>query len=277
MRGPATRSRVPAREWPTFPAPAPPRSYRNPPDRPPFSLRVVLKGRAHAAHPSLIEAAGPRSRLVANRGSFSVVVHSKGDVIAHSAAVTVRQVRMVLHSTTTSGMPFTSRTRSGTTKALPLLKPGWQSTRYWLITVKRLLAGVSQFDVRLAAPAVPAGQAFYRQPTDQEGGGLLVGLAVRAQPGDRLIRRRIAAHHPARACRQARGFSARSCSRSSHSVKLDRPVARGSSSRPRYRPNRVPATGLRTAFRHHRVPSPSGALLLWSRLGAVVCRGRGGR
>ena len=50
----------------------------------------------------------------------------------------------LLHSTNTSGTPFTSSTRSGTIKALALLKPGGHATRYWLITVKRLLAGVSQ-------------------------------------------------------------------------------------------------------------------------------------
>ena len=94
----------------------------------------------------------------------------------------------LLHSTTTNGMPFTNSTRSGTMNCLALLKPGGQSTRYWLMTVKRFVGWCVPVDVAEGSDRArrPSRAGPRRSALDQQLSGLLVGLheLVRAEPGD---------------------------------------------------------------------------------------------
>ena len=95
-----------------------------------------------------------------------------------------------LHSTSTSGMPFTNSTSSGTMNFLPWV-PG-MSTRNCETTTKSLCAGMLPVDVLdpLVPAAVPARQTLYRDPVEQEVGRLLVRLqqARCADPGQRVDR-----------------------------------------------------------------------------------------
>ena len=81
----------------------------------------------------------------------------------------------LLHSITTSGMPFTKSTMSGMMKSRPPAAQGG-STRNWLTTRKSLRSGCSKSMKWTGWSRPLPSRAFYLRALEQQVHGLLVGL-----------------------------------------------------------------------------------------------------